>query len=114
MCSMRSNLAWMVTIACLAVPGLAQSTGEPADAKTKAAIRSAQPKPAPAAESDNADRAPAARQRPAPLPVRFQATVFQVEIPADQLTALDARTLATQAKTAVSLETALKGLGATK
>src|SRR5687767_1682670 len=108
--SMRLNLIWALAIVVLAAPALAQATGEPADAKPKPAIKPAQPKPQ-APETDDDDRAALARKPPPPLPVRFQATVYQVEIPADQLSALDAKSLASAAKTAVALESALKGLG---
>jgi len=65
----------------------------------------------PAAPDENAPAAKSKKSPIKPIPVRFQATVYQVDIPTDRIAALDAKSLAEKASTATALEAALKGLG---
>jgi hypothetical protein len=70
----------------------------------------------PAQEGEGAPTAPAKPKRiaPKPMPARFQATVFQLDIAADQIAALDAKSLVSKVTTAPALEVALKGLGSAR
>lgn len=59
---------------------------------------------------------PVTEARPAPPfgPVRFEATVFEVAVPADRIVELDSAALAAAAKTPAELQKTLKAIGTTR
>jgi hypothetical protein len=116
---MSRRMAWgagsvvlcaLCMLAVLALPAGAQSTGEGAKPGREP------PRPAERVPV----KAPTSQESPAPPPpreiasVRFEATVFQVELAPERMAELDVKTLTAEASSPVKLAQALQKLGDTK
>src|SRR5262245_7088662 len=117
MSTRRISPAWVLTaslLTCSATVAAVQKKPDSAgSSNNKAPAARTQDAPATPTEST----APAAKPGNAaqrPWPVRFQATVYQVDLPADQIAALDAKVLADKATTATTFDAALKTIGTVK